>query len=170
MPSGPFDFAGMNLVSPINRIRSGVVSLAVNLRSYFKGGVTFRNLLTGAIYTLATAVHSLKRMSDSTPAGPASGYSIINGAGTVLSIWNSTIGVVNLATGLSGNPLSIIPFRPNASVRPFGYIGDSAIQGATTLTTEYLINGNPATFISNGMMKVSSTGVCWKSGIREPQL
>ena len=169
---GPFDHRGVDLISPINRIPSGRTSLSVNVRSYTKGGVTFRNLLTGALYTLAAAVHSIRRLNDSTPDGPSSGYSIVNGAGTRISVWNSTDGVVDVADGLSGNPVSIIPFRPNTSVRPFAYIADSAAQGAVTLHTEYLISGNPVDFISNGMLKVASvpTGTCWKMGIKEPPL
>lgn len=172
MANGPFDFKGFSLVDPINRIKNGVCAVAVNVRAYFLGGVTFRNLLTGAIYTLNAAVHSIRRLNDTTPAGPPSGYSIINGAGTRISVWNSTDGVVDVADGLSGNPVSIVPFRPNASVRPVGYIADSAPQGAVTLHTKYLISGDAVDFVSNGMLKVASTpvGTCWKMGIKEPQL
>jgi hypothetical protein len=186
MAPGPFDHRGIDLTSALNRIRSGFTSVSVNIRNYTKGGVTFRNLLTGAMYTLSAAVHSLKRLNDSTPNAPSSGFSIINGAGTVLSAWNSTIGVKNVATGQSGNPVSMVPFRPNASVEDWMYVADSASQGSTTLHTQYLglnsfgPSGTPVDFVSNGMMKVSCnegytgtptpTAVCWKMGIKEPQL
>ena len=186
MASGELKFRGIDLVRPVNRILSGFCSVAVNLRSYFLGGVTFRNLLTDAIYTLGAAVHTIRRLTDLTPNAPASGFSIINGASTVLSAWNSTIGVKNVATGLSGNPESMVPFRPNASVQPWMYVSDSAAQGAVTLHTQYLglnsfgPSGTPINFVSNGMMKVSCndgytgtptpTAVCWKMGIAEPQL
>ncbi len=182
---GPFDFKGMDLTSPINRLRAGYTTIASNIRAYQRGGVTLRNLLTGALYTLSAAVHSIRRLNDSTPNGPSSGYSIINGAGTVLSLWNSTIGVKNVATGLSGNPVSIVPFRPNTSVQPVGYIGDSAPQGNVTLSSQYLganatgPAGTPVSFVSNGMMKVlyndgysgipTPSAIAYKSGIEEPQ-
>jgi hypothetical protein len=180
------NFRGLNLVSPVNRLAAGFATVAVNLRAYFAGGVTFRNLLTNAIYTLGAAVHTLRRLNDQTPNAPPSGFSIINGAGTVLSAWNSTIGVKNVATGLSGNPESMVPFRPNASVQPWCYVADSAAQGSVTLHTQYLganasgPSGTPVNFVSNGMMKVSCndgytgtstpTAVCWKMGIQEPAL
>jgi len=186
MASGELKFRGIDLVRPVNRILAGFCSVCINVRAYLLGGVTFRNLLTGALYTLAAAVHSIRRLNDLTPNGPASGYSIINGAGTVLSAWNSTIGVNNVATGLSGSPDSMIPFRPNASVQPWMYVADSAAQGAVTLNTQYLganasgPSGTVVNFVSNGMMKVSCndgytgtptpTAVCWKMGIKEPQL
>jgi hypothetical protein len=172
---------GIDLVHAIDRLPPGKSPFCQNVRAYLLGGIIGRNLLTAALYTLAAAVHTLRRLNDGTnPSALPSGYSIINGASTVLSAWNSTIGVVNVATGLSGNPVSMVPFRPNASVQPWMYIGDSAAQGATTLATKYLINGSSVNFVSNGMMKVSCnegyTGtptpgaVCWKSGVAEPQL
>jgi hypothetical protein len=181
MALGPFDFKGFSLVDPINRLRAGMCSISVNVRAYFKGGVTFRNLLTGALYTLGASVHTIRRLNDSTnPSALPSGFSIINGSSTVISLWNSTIGVKNVATGTSGNPVSIVPFRPNASVQVWGYIADSAPQGNVTLATQYLISGNPVNFVSNGMMKVSynegytgtptPSAVCWKMGLKEPQL
>jgi hypothetical protein len=186
MASGELKFRGIDLVRPVNRILSGFCSVAVNLRAYFAGGVTFRNLLTAAIYTLGAAVHTIRRLNDLTPNAPASGFSIISGAGTVLSAWNSTIGVKNVATGLSGNPESMVPFRPNASVQPWMYVTDSAAMGLVTLHTQYLglnslgPSGTPVNFVSNGMMKVSCndgytgtptpTAVCWKMGIAEPPL
>jgi hypothetical protein len=186
VPNSGLNFRGLNLVSPVNRLAAGFATVAVNLRAYFAGGVTFRNLLTNAIYTLGAAVHTLRRLNDQTPNAPPSGFSIINGAGTVLSAWNSTIGVKNVATGLSGNPESMVPFRPNASVQPWCYVADSAAQGSVTLHTQYLganasgPSGTPVDFVSNGMMKVSCndgytgtptpTAVCWKMGIQEPAL
>jgi len=47
---------------------------------------------------------------------------------------------------LSGNPLSLLPFRPNASVQPWMYVGDSL-----------------------KMDKVRSDGLRYKMGIAEPQ-
>lgn len=179
-PGARLDFHGIDLVHPVDQIPNGRVPMAINIRAYKKLAIVGRNLLTAALYTLAAAVHTLRRLNDSTPNGPASGYSIINGAGTVLSAWNSTIGVVNVATGMSGNPLSMVPFRPNASVQPWMYVADSAPQGNVTLTTQYLISGNPTSYVTHGMLKVSCndgytgtptpSAVCWKMGIKEPQL
>ena len=170
MPLGPFDFKGFDIVSPVNRLIPGRTSLAVNIRAYVKGGITFRNLLTNAILTLAAAVHSIRRLNDATnPVALPAGYILINGAGAVLYAGSTAIG-----TGFSTNPLSIIPFRPNASVTPYGYVGDSAQQGNVTLTTQYLNSSlaayNPTAFVTNGMCKVRSDKVVWKSGIKEPQV
>jgi hypothetical protein len=163
------DFHGMSVASPIDMLPSGKFVFAQNLRRYIKGAIKGRNLLTAELYVLSAAVHSLKRLNDSTPNSPVSGYSIINGANTVLSIWNSTLGVESVATGLSGNPVSMVPFRPNTSVQPWMYVADSAPQGNVTITTEYLINGTGTTFQTDGMVKVRSDGIIYKMGIEEPQ-
>lgn len=179
MASEPFDHKGVDLVHPQNRLASGKTTISQNIRNYVAGGITFRNFLTGALYTLAAAAHSLHRINDSTPNGPPSGFSIVNGASTVLSIWNSTIGVKTVATGLSGNPVSMIPFRPNISVQPWMYVGDSAPAGNVTIYTQYLVTtgpnatdgvGNLVNFVTNGFTKTRSDGKIYKGGIKEPQL
>ena len=150
----PLDFRGLDLTHPVNRIPSGRVSIAQNIRAYFTGGVSFRNLLTGAIYTLAAALHSICRLNDSTTNGPSSGYTLISGAGKVLYA-NAT----SIATGMSGNPLSMVPFRPNTSVEPWMYVGDSAAMSEVTLATKYLYSGNTVNSSSSGMIKVRSDGI-----------
>ena len=164
------NFKGIDLWNPVNRIPAGRASVAQNIRSYVGGGVTFRNLLTDAILTLGAAVHSLSRLNDATPNGPPSGFAYVAGAGNQLYL-NAT----SVATGFSGNPLSIIPFRPNQSVQVWDYIGDSAAQGSVILSTVYLVTTGPhagmtVNFTSNGMCKVRSNGLVYKSGIKEPQL
>ncbi len=164
-------FKGFSITGPINRLGAGIASIALNVRQYARGIVSPRNLLTAAIETLAAALHSLRRLNDSTPNGPVSGYTLISGAGTVLYS-----GSTSVVTGLTGNPVSMIPFRPNASVQPWMYIGDSAAQDAVTLNTNYLgansfgPAGASVAFLSNGMMKVRSDGTVYKMGVKEPQL
>lgn len=159
------DFHGQDLTRPVNRIRAGQTALAVNTRAYLKGGISFRNLLTAAIFTLADAVHTIARLNDSTPNGPPSGYTLINGAGTVL--YNNE---TPIATGMSGNPLSVIPFRPNLSVQPWGYVGDSSPDGSVNISTKSLFSGAATTFSCAGMVKVRSDGLVYKTGVKEPQL
>lgn len=167
------NFAGMDVTSPINRIRAGMASLAVNVRAYLSGGFQLRNLLTNAILSVSGVINTLARLNDQTPAGPVSGYTIISAAGT--SLFNNT---TSIATGLSGNPVSMVPFRPNAAVPPYMYIGDiapspAALESANncvTISTTNLYSGEPTTFDCNRMVKVSSSGIIYKMGVKEPQL
>ena len=149
-------FAGISIAGPVNRLKAGFANVAINVRTYGSGWISLRNVLSAAILTIGAAVNSIARLNDSTPAGPSSGYSIISATTTGLLFCGST----EVASGLSGNQLSLVPFRPNASVRPWLYTGDSS--EAVTITA--------SSFACNGMLKVSSTGVCYKAGIKEPQV
>jgi hypothetical protein len=157
------NFGGFDVTHPINRIRAGVCALAVNVRAYLGGGFSLRNRLTGAIYTLSAAIQTIARLNDTTPAGPVSGYTLISSDASGNLYNNST----NIATGLSGNPVSLVPFRPNTSVQPWMYVGDNS--QAVTLTTKFAIDGTSTTFACFGQVKVRSDGLIYKTGIKEPQ-
>jgi len=165
MGVGP-SFGGLDLTSPINRLSAGKVALAVNVRAYLFGGFSLRKLLSATILTVSAAINSLARLNDTTPAGPVGGYTFVVGSTDGKLYNNSTL----VAAGLSGHPLSIIPFRPDASVQPWAYVGDSAAQGAVTLTTKFAIDNSSTTFACAGMTKVRSDGLSYKMGIKEPQL
>lgn len=117
--------------------------------------ITARALQTDPVATMGSGpVHSIRRLNDSTPAGPGSGFSLVGGSAT--SLYNNSTAV---ASGLSGNPLSLVPFRPNTSVQPWEYVGDSST--AVTITS--------GSFGCAGMLKVRSDGRTRKTGIAEPQ-
>ena len=151
MPRGRGDFGGMNLASPVNRIAGGVAALAVNIRSYLRGTVLLRNILNPAILTLADAIQTICRLNNTPDAGgPAAGFSFILAAGT--NLYNAIAGVAtNVATGLSGNQVSIVPFRPNTSPEPWGYIADSAPSPNVTIVAD--------SFNCAGMLRCAQTDV-----------
>lgn len=140
-PNGQrFEMSGLNTVLPLDALGDKYAYLA-NVRAYLKGRIVGRSTQDVALLTLPDRVHSLRRLNDSTPLGPASGYSYIAGAGTSL-LCNAAV----VASGLSGNALALVPFRPNSSPQPWMYVADS-----------------------NAMYKVRSDGLTYKMGIREPQ-
>src|SRR5215469_4064570 len=166
-------FGGHDLSNPINRLL-GKIALAVNVRAYVSGSITLRTALTNAIVTVSAGIQTVARLNDSTPAGPAQGYSYIIAGGTILHCVTVPAPPDPIATGMSGNPLSMVPFRPNASVQPWMYIGDGAPTPTgplnfVTIDTEYALNNTPTTFQCAGMLKVRSDGLIYKMGIREPQ-
>ena len=157
------NFRGLDLSSPVNRLKAGFAALAVNVRAYALGSFMLRNLLTNAVVTVSGAITTLARLNDSTPAGPSSGYTLISLAGTTL--YNNT---TPIATGMSGNPVSMLPFRPNLSVQPWMYVGDTS--QAVTLATKSMFSGSATSFPCFGMVKVRSDGRIYKMGVKEPQL
>jgi hypothetical protein len=115
---------------------------------------------TNAPLITTPPVHSLRMLNDTTPNGPIGGYVRIVGAAGQMYV-----NAAEVASNLSGNPVSICPFRPNASPTPFAYIGDSAL---SVILTEYpeFVGSDCAT----GMLKIRSDGVTFKTGVKEPQL
>src|SRR4051794_2951489 len=113
-------FHGMNVVLPPDRMPEGKYPYSQNIRAYLRDRIIGRTTQDSSVETLPYAVHSLRRLNDSTPAGPAAGFIYVAGASTRLYA-NTT----EVDSGLSGNPISMIPFRPNTSVQPWMYVGDS---------------------------------------------
>ena len=120
------EFRGLDLTSPINRLKAGFAALSVNVRRYLAGGFALRNPLSGALYTLSAAVQSIARMNDATANGPVSGYIVIS----VDEAGNVYNGATKLISGLSGNKVSLQPFQPNQSVQPWMYLADSSESAA----------------------------------------
>lgn len=134
---------------------AGKMPYLANVRSYLQNRVRGRATQTNPLQSFGSApVHSFRRMNDTTPAGPPSGSTIIGGSSTTL--YNNSTAI---ATGLTGNPLSLLPFRPNASPQPWMYVADAS--KAVTI----LASG----FGCFGMLKVRSDGLTYKMGIKEPQ-
>jgi hypothetical protein len=150
-------FHGMNTVLPPDRVPAGKYPFAQNVRAYLHDRTTGRATQAAPQETLATGpVHSLRRLNDSTPAGPGFGFILVGAASEYLYA-----GTTEVARGLTGNPVSLVPFRPNASVQPWMYVGDSA---------ENVTLPNLNNFGCTGMLKVRSDGTCYKMGIMEPQI
>ena len=155
---------GMNTVKSSDLLQSGEYPYLQNVRAYLQDRIVGRNTQSAPIITIDSSVQSLARMNDTTPAGPASGFVLIStdtGGGVYA-------GASKVASGLSGTPDSIIPFRPNASVQPWAYIADSS-HGAV-LDTKYALDDSSAIFDCFGQIKVRSDGLVHKTGIQEPPL
>lgn len=150
MPQKPYErdtdalrlsFHGMNIYVQPDKCPPGKFPYAQNVRAYFGDAATGRATQDSSLFTYPAAPHTIRRLNDSTPAGPAGGFVLTVGAGTNLYKNN-----VQVDSGFSGNPLSLIPFRPNQSVQPWMYVGDSL-----------------------KMDKMRSDGLTYKMGVKEPQ-
>src|SRR5208337_1092831 len=136
------DFRGVDTLSPPDRMPPGKYPYAQNVRRYLQQATIGRAMQNAALFPLAAAsVNSLRRLNDTTPAGPPSGFIIVSSAGADLYAQGMVV-----KAGLSGKRTSLVPFRPNASVQPWMYVADD-----------------------NLMVKVRSDGTTYKTGIKEPQ-
>lgn len=136
-------FKGINTVLPIDQKPDGKAPYAQNVRAYKGEQTVSRATQSQIIWEVAgNLINTIRRLNDTTPAGPASGYAIITQANTRLFLNGSQVD-----TGYSGVPVGMIPFRPASSPQPWMYVADK-----------------------NKMSKVRSDGTCYKMGIMEPQI
>jgi hypothetical protein len=148
---------GLNTVKSPDLLAPGEFAYLQNVRAYLQGRITGRALAGPALAVFPAPPNTILRMNDTTPSGPVSGYVRIIGAAGVMYVNNSG---GQVASGLSGNPMIILPNQPDQSVQPWAYVADPS-QAVTISAT-----GQACT----GMVKVRSDGLTRKTGIKEPQV
>ena len=149
---------------PLDALPATKYGYLQNVRAYKQMQITDRATASAPVISgLPTPIHTARLLNDTTPDGPAGGYVRVIGAAGSVYVNSSQV-----ASGLSGNPISLCPFRPNASVQPWMYTGDSS--ESVTIATKYAINNDPVSFPCTGMTKIRSDGLIYKTGIAEPQV
>lgn len=154
---------GMNIYRSLDLLQEGEYAYLQNVRRYLDGRIRGRATMGDPLYTLGAPPHTIRRLNDSTPAGPVAGYVRVIGAAGLMYVDATEVG-----SGYSGNPDSFCPFRPNASVQPWMYVGDSS--ESVVITTKFAIDDSPTTFDCFGMTKIRSDGLIYKTGIKEGQV
>jgi hypothetical protein len=152
---------GMNTLLPPDLIPEGSYAYLQNVRRLLGGRIVARtplgaNLLSGAI---ANGITSVTRLND--PYSMA-GFALIEGT----AVGNVYVNTTHVAAGLSGNPVSYLPYRPPASPQPWVYASDPTPTGVTLLNPSYSGYTGPL----SGMFKMRSDGVTYKTGVMEPQI
>lgn len=115
---------GVDLVNPVDRMPDGFFPYIMNGRVIQFGRIEARPGY--ALYGTGVnegAFNSIRRMNYQ-----GVGY-YFAGASTALELGTPPAPLQNIAGGFSGNPLSLIPFRPNNTPEPLMYVYDSAKQG-----------------------------------------
>lgn len=116
-------FGGMNTVMPPDQMPPNKYPYAQNVRSYVRQRVGPRAAQDDAVVVAAGSVHSICRLNDSTPAGPASGYVLVVGADANLFLSSSPAARVPLPPSPPiVIPPSNIPFHITPSLIQFGTI------------------------------------------------
>ena len=152
---------GINTMASPDQIETngGGWPYLANVRRYRKSMTVARfplgaNLLTSA---LANGIMSVARLND--PHQSPTPYAYLSASNGSLYV-----GATQVASGLSGSPLSFLPYRPPSSPRPFDYIADTSL--AVTIPA-YTTSGYGNV---SGMLKVRADGLTYKMGVKEPQV
>jgi len=109
---------GVGLRHPPDLLPDGLYPVVNNMTARILGGLQVRAGIT-PLNTLnyGAPVHSIRRLNDETN----NSFMQLIGAGT--SIFDTT-STTAIDSGYSGNPLSMVPFRPNQSPRSWMYLSD----------------------------------------------
>lgn len=116
-----FNCRGLDLVTPVDRIKEGYYPFLQNLRAYQAGRVKTRPGTT-PLFTFPTSVHTISRLNDPT----VNTYLYVVGAGGAVYAGKTQAELTtSLFSGFSGSPLSIIEARPDRSPAPWAYIANA---------------------------------------------
>lgn len=142
-----FYVRGIDLNNPQDSVRQGFVPIIENVRSFTEGVIQPRQGLGGGPAALAgtvlagkSPVHSIRRLND-----PASNtFARIVGVGDSLAFGTTVFPYTRAQYNgsnvvFSGNPLALIPYRPDQSPQSWMYVGDSP--GANNFMYKIAING-----------------------------
>ncbi len=118
---------GLDLNAPLDAIRDGYYPILENVRSYQDGTIQPRPGLTdvNAVIIGQTPVHSVRRLND--PLN--STWARLVGSGTKLGYGQNSFSTVlynGVDLAFSGDPLAMVPYRPDQSPESWMYIADSA--------------------------------------------
>lgn len=117
-----FDCAGLDLARPVDSVKPARYPYLKNMRVYTPGQLEPRLGLVdeGIVVAGQTPLHSIRRLND----GAGSTYTYILGTGTHLAYGPFGGPYIDIDSGYSGDPLALVPFRPDQSTTAFMYAAD----------------------------------------------
>ena len=117
-----FGLGGLDLHHVIDAIPLGRYARLKNARRTVAGGVTARpgQARLAAVEGVAAQVHSIVRLED-----PQQG-TFVRVVGVDAGLWVGQTQLQLRASGFSGDPLALVPYRPSQSSETWVYVGDRA--------------------------------------------
>ena len=152
------NFRGIDATSPINRLKAGFCTVAVNVRRYLAGGFALRNPLTAAIDTTTSSSQS---KSSGTAAQSGSGVTWLGIANIFNAGFGATFASVNLISSQTSNLLSVTALGGSGFSIPAGatitgiqvsYYSPAAGTLSCAGTFQLTQNGSPVGSTSGGSL------------------
>jgi hypothetical protein len=121
-----FECNGIDLVHPIDRQPGGCYPYLSNVRVTQEGRLESRPgySAVGGVASGTKKLHSIRRLNDTSLAYAAVGYTYVAGNDTTL-LAGIESALTQIDTGYSGNPLSLLTFRPDQSPVAWMYVYDA---------------------------------------------
>ncbi len=113
---------GVDLYNPVDMVPSGYYPRLTNVRALQNGRIDGRPGMSRLYQSTSTPTHTIRRLNDELP-GASPAWTLLSGAGTKLDSGQTV--AAEIASGFSGNPLSMVPYRPEQSPEAYMYIADS---------------------------------------------
>lgn len=132
------DCTGVDLVHPLDRMPPGAFGYLFNVRVVTEGRIDGRPGYTRYIDALPDIPNSIRRLNDPQHLSVAAGYALVGGVGVALYA-GSQATYREVDSGYSGDPLSLIPFRPENSDVAWMYVYDKNKQ--SKIRPDNLLNG-----------------------------
>ncbi len=151
----------MDLYNPVDMIPEGYYPVLRNVRALQNGRIDGRPGNEILYQNTSNPTHTIRRLNNELP-GASPAWTLLSGAGTRLDSGQTV--AANIATGFSGNPLSMVPFRPEQSPEAWMYIGDSSkmvkVNAASTVRNDGVVppQNEPTTEIGVPLYKVIDDG------------
>lgn len=151
----------MDLYNPVDMIPEGYYPVLRNVRALQNGRIDGRPGMSRVYQNTSNPTHTIRRLNNELP-GASPAWTLLSGAGTRLDSGQTV--AANIATGFSGNPLSMVPFRPEQSPESYMYIGDSSkmvkVNTASTVENIGIVppQNEPTTEIGVPLYKVIDDG------------
>lgn len=115
-----YNCEGLDLNRPVDSVKKNKFPYLKNCRSYVSGRIEPRSGLVDLAQVVAgqSPVHSARRLNDPL----SSTYTRVVGAGTHLAYGQGAF--TDLDSGYSGDPLALVPWKPDVSPTPYMYVAD----------------------------------------------
>ncbi len=117
------DCLGIDLVHPLDRMPKGSFGYLFNVRVIEEGRIDGRPGYTDYITGLPDIPNSIRRLNDPDGSVSTAHYTLVGGVGVGLYA-GQQVNYHEIDSGYSGDPLSLIPFRPEGSPESFMYVFD----------------------------------------------
>lgn len=114
---------GIDLVHPVDKMPEGYYPYLSNARVVSEGRIDSRPGFTQFSGPALSNYHSIRRLNDEDLSEAPSGYIYVAGNGTTLEAGVESA-LTTVDTGYSGDPLSLLTFRPDASPESWMYVYD----------------------------------------------
>ena len=126
-----FAVKGLQLAKNIDELDVGELAVSQNLRQFVIGRLETRPGLhaQNSVALADLIVHTIRRLNNDLPSASQPNSLVVGAADKLYSSDAAEANFTLRASGFDGNPLSLMPFRPEQSPEPWMYVANASRMG-----------------------------------------